>query len=107
MRTTRYVVAATLLLALTAGPASATHTHVRVLGSGQCVILAESGGEDRVDLPDAVFAHNPQVDATVVYRDGRQHPLHVLVHIAGAGSGELYVQGSAADLTNCSGYVNG
>ena len=98
------LLAAGLTLAF-AGSVSASHSHVRTLGNGQCVILAEGGGEQRVNLPDAVFARNPKVVAGT-YGEDRQHPLHVLVHLPGSGSGELYVLGSPGDLANCDGHVN-
>ena len=93
-----------LTLAL-ASTVSAGHTHVRTLGNGQCVIIAEKGGEEGVNLPDAVFAHNPKV-VPGTYAENRQHPLHVLVHLPGSGSGDLYVKGSPGALANCIGYVN-
>ena len=110
MRITRRYLAlagAIVLLAATAAPVAATHAHVRLLQNGSCVILAESGKESDVTLPEAIFEHNPRVDDTVRYPDGRRHPLHVLVHIAGTGVGELYVLGSAGDLANCADHVNG
>lgn len=85
---------------LAAGPALASHTHVRILGNGSCVILAPDSGEEAVQLPFADgFAAN------------RQHPLHVLVHLGQAGMGpdgsmRVWVQGSAGDLASCDGYVN-
>ena len=88
-----------------AGTVSAGHTHVRTLGNGQCVIIAEKGGEEDVNLPDAVFARNPKV-VPGTYAENRQHPLHVLVHLPGSGSGDLYVMGSPGALANCNGYVN-
>jgi len=53
------------VMAGVAGPAQADHTHAKVLGNDQCVILAQAGGEKYVVLPDAVFANNPNVDAPV------------------------------------------
>lgn len=88
-----------------AGAALASHTHVRELGNGQCVILAPDGGEKWVSLPDAVFEANPNVVAGT-YAPDKRHALHVLVHIAGAGNGMLYVLGSSGDIANCAGYVN-
>ena len=104
-RVLRALVAGATLAIAVAGTAAAGHTHVRTLGNGQCVILAEQGGEERVILPDAVFTNNPNV-VPGTYAPNRRHPLHVLVHIPGAGSGELYVLGSAGALANCDGYVN-
>lgn len=88
------------LVAVTGGSALASHTHVRILGNGQCVILAPDAGEEAVQLP---FADGFAAD--------RQHPLHALVHLGTAGTspdGEMrvWVQGSAGDLANCDGYVN-
>ena len=55
---------------LGAAPASADHVHFRVLGNGDCVLLAAEGGEQEVVLPHADgFAAN------------RRHPLHVNVHL--------------------------
>jgi hypothetical protein len=103
------IATATLLagaLALgTAASALASHQHVRVLGNGECVIIG-AGGESAVNLPDAVFDANPNV-VPGTYAENRQHPLHVLVHIGGAGNGMVYVYGSAQDLETCAGHVNG
>lgn len=71
-------IAAACLLALAATPALASHHHVMAIGNGQCVILAANGGEDDVELPQSVFANNPNVDITAA--PDRLHPLHVLVH---------------------------
>ena len=101
----RAVLLATLLVLALASPALASHVHVRVLGNGQSVILAAGGGETWVTLPDAVFENNPNVVAGA-YAADRRHPLHVLVHLAGAGGGMVYVLGSPGDLANCNGYVN-
>jgi len=70
--------AAALLPAL---PAAADHTHFRVLGNGECVLLAPDGGEKDVHLPHA--------DG---YPENRQHPLHVNVHLGRPGEvGQIYV----------------
>ena len=62
------------LLALGTQPAHADHVHFRVLGNGQCVLLAPDGGEQDVTLPHAdAFAEN------------RRHPLHVNVHLGQPG----------------------
>lgn len=106
--TRRFLVAvflANVLILTLAATAFARHLHVRVLGNGECVILAEDGGERWVTLPESVFANNPNV-VDMAYAADRQHPLHVLVHIAEAGNGMVYVLGSAGDLANCAGYVN-
>ena len=73
------VVAAAVLLG--AAPASADHVHFRVLGNGDCVLLAPDGGEKEVRLPHADgFAEN------------RRHPLHVNVHLGRPGEvGRIYV----------------
>ena len=79
------------------GPASASHTHVRVLANGNCVVLAAEGAESGLDLSGTgVFEHNPNVD--VAPTAGRNHPLHVLVHKGAAGDVQrIEVMGSAAD----------
>lgn len=61
--------------------AHADHTHFRVLGSGDCVLVAPNGGEKFVQLPDAdSFAAN------------RRHPLHVNVHLGRPGEvGQIFV----------------
>lgn len=101
-------VAATGLLVGATSMASADHTHVRVTGNGQCVVIAANGGEKYVELPDAVFAHNPNVD--VAPTPGRNHPLHVLVHQgrpADAQPGTLFVHGTPAGDAACeAGYLN-
>jgi hypothetical protein len=64
-----------------AAPAAADHTHFRVVGNGQCVLLAPDGGEKYVQLP-----HADQ------YPANRQHPLHVNVHLGRPGQvGDIYV----------------
>jgi hypothetical protein len=66
---------------LPASPAAADHTHFRVLGSGECVLLAPDGGEKYVQLPHAEG-----------YTANRQHPLHVNVHLGQPGQvGQIYV----------------
>jgi hypothetical protein len=62
-------------------PALADHTHFRIVGDGECVLLAVDGGEKDVQLPHADdFAAN------------RQHPLHVNVHLGQPGEvGQVYV----------------
>jgi hypothetical protein len=62
-----------LILAV-AAPAAADHVHFRVLGNGQCVLLAPDGGEQQVQLPHAEGPEN------------RRHPLHVNVHLGQAGN---------------------
>lgn len=98
--------ASVLLLLGSAGAASAEHTHVKVVGNGGCVVMAEGSGEARVHLPSAVFAGNPNVD--IAETPGRAHPLHVLVHQGRAGENmALHVLGSAAEAAACAGgYLN-
>lgn len=98
--------ASALLLLVSSGAAVADHTHAKVVGNGQCVVLAEGAGEESVVLPDAVFENNPNVDITKTAN--RAHPLHVLVHLGQAGEHvALYVYGTAAAEAACAaGYVN-
>ena len=102
----RAAVAAASLLALAAGPVSASHTHVMALGNGQCVLLAANGGEEAVTLPMAVFEHNPNVD--IAPTADRLHPLHVLVHQGVPGEHKsIAVAGTAAAAALCAkGIVN-
>ena len=104
-RLVRPAIGAGLLLALAATPALASHSHVKLLGNGQCVVLAEDAGEDDVVLPLSVFEHNPNVD---VPSTGAAHPLHVLVHKGVPGDrGSYAVFGSDAGNAMCAaGYVN-
>lgn len=68
-------------LVVLAPPAAADHTHFRVLGNGQCVLLAAAGGEKHVQLP-----HAEELPAN------RRHPLHVNVHLGRPGqSGAIHV----------------
>jgi hypothetical protein len=72
---------ATVAVLLQASPAAADHTHFRVLGNGDCVLLAPDGGEKYVQLPNADE-----------YATNRRHPLHVNVHLGQPGEvGEIYV----------------
>lgn len=69
------------LLVLGASPAAADHTHFRVVGNGECVLLAPDGGEKSVRLPHA--------DA---FAEPLRHPLHVNVHLGKPGeSGRVHV----------------
>lgn len=111
--TTRTTVRAAIVTAATGGllvampgPAIANHTHAKVVGNGQCVVLAEGAGEESVVLPLSVFEHNPNVD--IAATELRMHPLHVLVHLGQAGEhNALYVYGTpAADAACAAGYVN-
>jgi hypothetical protein len=66
---------------LSAAPAAADHTHFRVVGNGDCILLAPDGGEKYVQLPHADE-----------YPTNRQHPLHVNVHLGQPGQvGAVYV----------------
>ena len=99
-RNTAICLVTAAIVLTTALPASASHTHVRLLGNGQCVVLAPGSGEASVQLPHAgEFAAD------------RRHPLHVNVHLGSPGirkgGSVVWVQGSAGDLENCSGYTNG
>lgn len=105
-KTVRFAVpaaaASALLLLGTAGSAQADHNHVKVVGNGGCIVVAEGSGESEVDLPSAVFAGNPNVD--IPEADGLTHPLHLLVHRGVPGDRlSLYVLGSPAALAACPG----
>ena len=72
---------ATVGIAMFATPAAADHVHFRVVGSGECVLLAPDGGEKHVELPNAEE-----------YASNRRHPLHVNVHLGQPGEvGQVYV----------------
>jgi hypothetical protein len=105
-RSVRAALAAALLLALVATPALASHSHVMAIGNGECVLLAANGGEEDVELPLAVFEHNPNVDIAAVI--DRLHPLHVLVHKGVPGDhNQLAVAGTAEAAALCwAGIVN-
>jgi hypothetical protein len=105
-RPIRILLMAAGLLALSASPVVASHTHVMALGNGQCVLLAANGGEEDVTLPMAVFEHNPNVD--IVPAPDRLHPLHVLVHQGVPGEhNAIAVAGTAAAAALCpDGIVN-
>ena len=101
------VAVATGGLVLTMSPAAmADHTHAKVVGNGQCVVLAEGAGEEAVVLPLSVFENNPNVD--IAPTASRRHPLHVLVHFGQAGEhNALFVYGTPAEAAACAaGYVN-
>jgi hypothetical protein len=92
------------LLGLTAAPALATHTHVMQVGNGECVIISPNGGEKDVELPLAVFDHNPNVD--IAPTADRMHPLHVLVHKGVPGDHMMMeVYGTTAASICADGYV--
>jgi hypothetical protein len=106
----------TVVLALAAtSVARADHTHVLILPSGNCAILAAAGNEKYRILPDVLFRNNPNVDADDVAGGlenlplNRRHPLHVLVHLGVPGAdGDIAVMGSAQDPCAATGaYVNG
>ncbi|GIU90522.1 MAG: hypothetical protein KatS3mg010_1621 [Acidimicrobiia bacterium] len=89
--------AASAAVVALASPASATHTHVRHVGNGLCVVLAGNGAEHEVELPA------PVADPST-YPAGRRHPLHVLVHMGEPGEhGTIEVLGK----DTCTGFVNG
>jgi len=94
------------LLLIAVGPVAASHSHVMAIGGGRCVLLAANGGEEDVELPLVVFAHNPNVDISPA--SDRLHPLHVLVHqgVPGEHKG-IAVAGTPAAAALCSaGIVN-
>jgi hypothetical protein len=88
------------ILASSALPAFADHTHVLQLPDGRCVILAEKGREKYVEMPN-----------TDEFEANRRHPLHAKVHLGEPGTrrGEsvIYVKGSGGDVENCDSYANG
>jgi len=102
----RALVLAGAVLAVSAAPVAASHTHVMAVGNGRCVVLAEGSGEEGVVLPLSVFENNPNV--TIAPTSGPMHPLHVLVHKGVPGThNDLQVAGSPGDRAMCSaGYVN-
>lgn len=104
-RLVRPALGAAVLLALAVTPVLANHSHVKLLGNGQCVVLAEGAGEDEVVLPLAVFEHNPNVDVPAT---GAAHPLHVLVHKGVPGDQGTYAvyDSAAGDFLCVGGYVN-
>jgi hypothetical protein len=81
MRRVVGITLATVGIVIAGTPAAADHVHFRVVGNGQCVLLAPDGGEQYVELPHADdFAAN------------RRHPLHVNVHLGQPGEvGQVYV----------------
>ena len=75
------VALATVGIVIVGAPVAADHVHFRVVGNGQCVLLAPNGGEQFVELP-----HADGLPAN------RRHPLHVNVHLGQPGEvGEVYV----------------
>ena len=96
--------AAAAVLAVGVAPASADHVHFRVLGNGDCVLLAADGGEKHVVLPNAEG-----------YAADRSHPLHVKVHLGRPGEvGQVFVADPASGVLTsdalrlCDGeFVNG
>lgn len=89
--------------ALVAPAAEATHLHVIEVGNGACVILAESGQERFVTLPEASFQNTTEPTTTA-----NPHPLHVHVHRGEPGQVlTIAVFGSAADPCAATGnYLN-
>jgi hypothetical protein len=98
-----------------ASAARADHTHVLILPNGNCAILAATGNEKYLVLPDVLFSNNTNVDADDAAGGleglplNRRHPLHVLVHLGVPGAdGGIAVMGSAQDPCAAAGnYVNG
>lgn len=90
-----------VLLGSVAGVASAEHLHSKQVGNGNCVVLAQHGGESLVVLPD----QNPHIDGQP---QNRRHPLHVLVHLGQPGQNfEIGVYGTAGDPCSSEGnYLN-
>jgi hypothetical protein len=100
----RFLITVVAALAAMAFPtlAAADHLHVIQLGSGQCVVLAESGQERYVTLPEASFQNTTEPTTTA-----NPHPLHVHVHRAEPGEVQtIAVYGSALDPCAATGYVN-
>jgi hypothetical protein len=76
---------ATVGITIAATPAAADHVHFRVVGNGECVLLAPDGGEQHVELPHADE-----------YAPNRRHPLHVNVHLGRPGDvGQVFVADAA------------
>lgn len=74
------------------GVARADHLHVKILPSGDCVILAQDGNERFIVLSES----NPHIDESLP--ENRRHPLHVLVHLGEPGSDDsIAVFGSEQD----------
>ena len=86
-------------------PAAAfgNHLHSVQTGNGACVVLAESGGERFVTLPEASFQNTTEPTTTA-----NPHPLHVHVHRGAAGDPlDIGVYGTATDPCVASGdYLN-
>ena len=75
------------IIVLAQAPAGASHIHSKQTGNGSCVLLAQKGGEQNVQLP---FADN--------YAANRRHPLHVLVHMGRPGERQrIGVFGTSSD----------
>ena len=99
-RLARVTLIAGALLALSAAPALATHTHVMEIGQDQCVLLAEDSGEERVVLRLPVW-NNPNVTVGSTEQT-RMHPLHVLVHKGVPGTHNMMeVAGTQAAIDLC------
>lgn len=79
------------------------HLHSVQTGNGACVVLAESGGERFVTLPEASFQNTTEPTTTA-----NPHPLHVHVHRGAAGDPlDIGVYGTATDPCVASGdYLN-
>jgi hypothetical protein len=74
-----------LALGMQAGPAAAHHDHGIELGNGDCIALAIAGSEKQVSLPDAAIIRNPNAQDRWAGHEGRNHPLHVFVHMGRPG----------------------
>jgi hypothetical protein len=86
MRQVRLVLTTSLLvLGISAAPAAAHHDHGIKLGNGDCVALAWPGGEKHVSLPDTAIVSNPNAQDQWAGHEGRNHPLHVFVHMGRPG----------------------
>ena len=104
-RLVRPALGAAVLLALAATPALANHSHVKLLGNGQCVLLAEGAGEDDVVLPLSVFEHNPNVTCPST---GAAPPAPRARPPGRPRRHEVVAVGSDAGNAHCArGYVNG
>ena len=100
--TVLFTAAVAAALILPAG-ALGNHVHSVQTGNGACVVLAQSGGERYVTLPDASFQNTTEPTTTA-----NPHPIHVHVHRGAAGEPlEIGVYGTATDPCLASGeYLN-
>lgn len=93
-------VAASLALPMTA---IGNHVHSVQTGNGNCVVLAQNGGERYVTLPEESFQNTTEPTTTA-----NPHPIHVHVHRGAASEPlDIGVYGTATDPCAGSGeYVN-